>query len=137
MYDVVFAPSGLKSTQSAILAELERRSQAKLTIGELADVLVMDPSTLGHNLRPLERDGLIVRQVSLNDRRSKLIGITEAGIQRLKVVQGLWKTAQSQFEKAFGMEAAAAMRAAMHRIADDPPISSVHRVTVMPPSGDV
>ena len=52
-------PAACKSTQFAILAELERRDNEPPTIRELAEALVMDQSTIGQNLRPLEREGLV------------------------------------------------------------------------------
>jgi DNA-binding MarR family transcriptional regulator len=59
MYDTALAPTGLKSTQYGILAELNSRGAALPTVRELAEELVMGRSTLGQNLLPLERDGLI------------------------------------------------------------------------------
>src|ERR1700716_1246380 len=57
LYDAALAPSGLKTTQRAILAQI-RRSEAT-TVGNLAEALVMDAGALAHTLKPLERDGLI------------------------------------------------------------------------------
>src|SRR5437016_3902970 len=60
-YDSALAPAGIKSTQFAILSEVARGSIAgPVTMCELAAAMVMDRSTLGHNLRPLERDDLVV-----------------------------------------------------------------------------
>src|ERR1700680_4662513 len=60
-YDTALAPAGIKSTQFSILSEVERGSIAgPVTMCELASAMVMDRSTLGHNLRPLERDDLVV-----------------------------------------------------------------------------
>jgi DNA-binding transcriptional ArsR family regulator len=56
-YDQVLAPSGLRTTQFSILAKLKRL--APMTINALAADLVMDRTTLGRNILPLERDGLI------------------------------------------------------------------------------
>src|SRR3979411_82662 len=57
LYDTALAPSGLKTTQRAILAELGRSERT--TVGELAEALVMDPGALAHTLKPLERDSLV------------------------------------------------------------------------------
>src|ERR1700680_2698019 len=60
-YDTALAPAGIKSTQYSILSEVERGSIAgPVTMCELASAMVMDRSTLGHNLKPLERDDLVV-----------------------------------------------------------------------------
>src|SRR5215470_18702715 len=57
LYDQFLAPIGLRITQFSILAKLKRRGP--LTINALADVMAMDRTTLGRNIQPLERDGLI------------------------------------------------------------------------------
>ena len=57
-YDDALEPSGLRSTQYAILTELAR-SGAPPTLAELASALVSDRSAVGHNLRPLIRDGYV------------------------------------------------------------------------------
>jgi DNA-binding transcriptional ArsR family regulator len=46
---------------------------------ELAEVMVMDRSTLGHNLRPLERDHLVELGTNASDRRSRLVFLTGRG----------------------------------------------------------
>ncbi len=64
-YDRFLAPSGLRTTQFSILARLKRRGP--LTINALAEDMVMDRTTLGRNILPLERDGLI----SIEDARRR------------------------------------------------------------------
>src|ERR1700732_3669826 len=60
-YDTALAPIGIKSTQYSILSEVDRGSAAgPVSMCELATAMVMDRSTLGHNLKPLERDDLVV-----------------------------------------------------------------------------
>src|SRR5207237_6455151 len=56
-YDQLLAPSGLRTTQFAILGRLQR--SGPMPINALAAVLVMDRTTLGRNILPLERDGVI------------------------------------------------------------------------------
>ena len=56
-YDQCLAPSGLRTTQYSILVRLQRHGP--MTINALAAELVMDRTTLGRNILPLERDGLI------------------------------------------------------------------------------
>jgi DNA-binding HxlR family transcriptional regulator len=57
LYDTALAPSGLKTTQHAILAQIGRSEPTM--VGELAEALVMDSGAFAHTLKPLERDGLI------------------------------------------------------------------------------
>src|SRR5581483_8006555 len=113
-YDQCMAPAGLRSSQFSLLARLRRLGP--LSINALAQDLVMDRTTLGRNILPLEREGLIEIRPGRTDRRSKELHLTEAG--RAKVSEGLkcWKEAQSRFETVFGAERAAAMRQLMHAV---------------------
>ena len=53
-------------------------------MAELAHAMVMDRSALGHNLRPLERDGLIALQESEEDRRRRHVVLTPMGKAKLR-----------------------------------------------------
>src|SRR5207302_9204083 len=107
-YDQCLAPSGLRTTQLSILAKLKR--SGPLTINALARELVMDRTTLGRTMLPLERDGLISIKDGTLDRRSKELQLTRAGAERLRVARSLWSEAQKQFEAAFGGERASTLR---------------------------
>lgn len=67
--------------QLGILARLKRKSPT--TIRELAAELAMDRTTLGRNILPLERDGLIAINPGKTDRRLKELSLTAAGEARL------------------------------------------------------
>ena len=56
-YDQCLAPTGLRATQFAVLSRLHRLGP--MTINALARELVMDRTTLGRNILPLEREGLV------------------------------------------------------------------------------
>jgi len=119
LYDNALEPSGLRSTQFAILAELERWTLFPPTLAELAQALVMDRSSLGHNLRPLERDGLIALQECEEDRRRRHIVLTGGGKEKLAAGQRLWSAAQEKFNAAFGAPEAERLRATLLAIAND------------------
>src|ERR1700733_10628831 len=74
LYDAALAPSGLKTTQRAILAQIHRSEPT--TVGNLAEALVMDAGALAHTLKPLERDGFVTVTVDPDDRRNRLIALT-------------------------------------------------------------
>src|SRR5262250_162216 len=99
-YDQLLAPSGLRTTQFSLLAKLRRRGP--MTINALAAEMVMDRTTLGRNILPLERDGLIRIESAPSDRRSKQICVTRRGEKRLDAAFKGWTQAQAQFESAFG-----------------------------------
>jgi DNA-binding MarR family transcriptional regulator len=114
-YDQFLAPSELRTTQFSILAKLRRLGP--MTINALAGEMVMDRTTLGRNILPLERDGLIVVEQGSRDRRSKELRVTEAGEARFRAGMKEWVNAQRQFENAFGAERTADMRALLHAVA--------------------
>ena len=101
-YDAYLAPEGLKVSQYSVLAVAARGREKAPTVNELADELGMDRSTLGHNLRPLERDGLVALEGDPVDRRMRRVVVTELGRAKRRACRQLWAVAQRRFEKAFG-----------------------------------
>ena len=81
-YDQYLASTGLRTTQFSILAKL--KGLGPMTINALARELVMDRTTLGRTMLPLERDGLIAIKDAILDRRSKELAVTKAGTERLQ-----------------------------------------------------
>src|SRR5258708_37759706 len=106
-YDRFLAPAGLRTTQFSILAKLKRLGP--LTINVLAADLVMDRTTLGRNIQPLERAGLIRIVPGRTDRRRKELHLTAAGIAALRAGLAGWAEAQRQFERAFGRQRTTAL----------------------------
>jgi DNA-binding MarR family transcriptional regulator len=114
-YDHFLASSGLRTTQFSILAKLRRLGS--MTINTLAAEMVMDRTTLGRNILPLERDGLIAIEQGSRDRRSKELRVTAAGEARFQAGMKGWVQAQRQFEKAFGAKRTTDMRALLQAVA--------------------
>ena len=113
-YDSCLAKTGLRGTQFAILNLLAQHGPA--TMAALAERLTMDRATMGHNLRPLERDGLITIRVGAADRREREVALSDLGRQSEAEGRSEWNRAQKLFEKQFGAEDAMAMRRVMERI---------------------
>jgi len=113
LYDQALAPAGLRITQYPILVSLA--SAGPVTMGVLADRMVMDRATLGHNLRPMEAQGLLSLTAG-SDRRSRIVALTEVGRRKLREARPAWRAAQETFEAAFGPEDSAALRATMLRL---------------------
>lgn len=119
-YDSALAPLGIKSTQYSILSELERGAAAgSVTMCELAAAMVMDRSTLGHNLRPLQRDELLILKLANDDRRKRHVELTPKGRDLLRRARRAWRRAEDRFEKVFGRDAAARLRAVLLHIANN------------------
>src|SRR6266446_6678147 len=114
-YDQFLAASGLRTTQFSILAKLRRLGP--MTINALAAEMVMDRTTLGRNILPLERDGLIAVEKGSRDRRSKALRLTEAGAARFRAAVKGWAQAQTQFETASGAKRTVAIRTLLHAVA--------------------
>lgn len=106
-YDQLLAASGLRATQYSILARLKRRGP--MTINALAADLVMDRTTLGRNILPLQRDGLVAVGRG-TDRRSKELQLTPAGLSAFHAAFKAWTKAQALFEREFGTKRAKALR---------------------------
>jgi len=113
-YDQCLAPSGVRTTQLSILAKLKRLGP--LTINALARELVMDRTTLGRTMLPLERDGLISIEDGRLDRRSKELAVTKTGTERLQRAAKLWVEAQRKFEQRFGARRAADLRSLLGEV---------------------
>jgi DNA-binding MarR family transcriptional regulator len=122
-YDQHLAPFWLRTTQFSILAKLKQLGP--MTINALADELVMDRTTLGRNILPLERDGLISVAPGRTDRRSRELRLTDAGIERLQAARSGWNEAQTHFAAAFGDERTAGLRALLGEVSasDLPPLA--------------
>lgn len=100
-FDEILKPSGLLSTQFTILATV---AVAKLaTINELAEMLVMDRTTLTRNLKPLEREGWLKSEPG-QDQRTRVISLTANGEATLAKALPLWEQAQSTVEETLGQQ---------------------------------
>ncbi|MCA8928022.1 MAG: winged helix-turn-helix transcriptional regulator [Alphaproteobacteria bacterium] len=101
LFDQAFEPIGLRCTQMTVLMAVAVHEPA--TIRYLSDVVVLDASSLSRALDPLERDGLIVREVG-QSRRSREIRITPAGMEKIRQAAPLWMEAQQVFLSILGKE---------------------------------
>jgi len=91
-YDKHLKPAGLKGTQFTLLNTIFMNPAAN--IGQLADILGLDRTTLNRNLKPLERKGLI-RSGSGKDPRTRTLKLTNEGTTTLQNALPYWLEAQS------------------------------------------
>ncbi len=98
-YDRLFDPVGIRSTQFNLLVTMASVSAHTLT--EMAQVLVMDRTTLTRNLKPLEKMGLI-QTVRARDKRSRAYALTDKGRATVITAIPLWKSAQQRMIDAMG-----------------------------------
>jgi DNA-binding MarR family transcriptional regulator len=100
-FDEILKPSGLHVTQFTLLAAVAIVKSA--TINELAEILVMDRTTLTRNLKPLERESWLKSEPG-QDQRTRVISLTANGEAVLAKALPLWKQAQSSVEEMLGQQ---------------------------------
>jgi DNA-binding MarR family transcriptional regulator len=101
-----------------MLNELARSAHPP-TLAELASALVSDRSAVGHNLRPLLRDGYVALEPGAGDRRERRILLTPQGRAKQGEARELWQAAQNEFLAVHGAERSESLRAALLDIAYD------------------
>ena len=95
-FDEVFRPLGLTSGQFSLLNSLNRPTPP--TIGQVAETLAMDRSTVTANLKPLERSGAVISTIDPDDRRGRRVGLTATGRELLAKATPLWVETHKQVE---------------------------------------
>lgn len=98
LFDDVLRPLGITSGQFSLLMALSR--PAPWRIGDLANMLAMDRTTLTANLKPLERDKLVSVAIAKDDRRSRDVKLTLKGHALLKRAFPIWKRAHAEVDNA-------------------------------------
>ena len=99
-YDGLLKPSGIRSTQFSVLLNIALNDG--ITIGELANLLVMDQTTITRNLSALKRTGFIEITPGDNDARKKCLRLTSVGEAKLIEAMPLWEDAQKRIEENLG-----------------------------------
>ncbi|MBS4082653.1 MAG: MarR family transcriptional regulator [Rhizobiales bacterium] len=113
-FDKALATSGLRISQLSVLTTLSYVGPK--SINELADIMVLDRTTLGRNLRPLQRDGYIAIQADKEDRRTKKLVLTKKGSSIALKAMDSWGDAQTKFENAIGLDNAIALSKLLRQV---------------------
>jgi|ERR1700739_3134724 DNA-binding MarR family transcriptional regulator len=101
LYDEALRPTGLRVTQfSLLIATVMLES---VTVTRLAEIGVMDRTTLTRNLKPLEKKGLI-KVTPGDDQRTRVVTLTTHGKEALSKALPLWEKAQARVIKELGQE---------------------------------
>ena len=99
-YDLHLKSVGLKGTQFTLLNAIFLNPS--ITITQLADLLLLNRTTLNRNLKPLERQGLI-RISPGEDHRTRILQLTREGRSILQQALPLWLEAQSGVVETLGI----------------------------------
>lgn len=100
IYDRHLAPFELTIAQFGLLVQLRAASGA--SVGELAERMIMDATTLSRNIRPLERRGLLAAEADKADGRVRKLKLTSSGRALVERASAGWRAAQKQVEQALG-----------------------------------
>lgn len=101
MYAEMLEPAGLQKTQFTLLVMVAILNQS--TVSDLADMLVMDQTTVTRGLDLLKKQGLI-ETVPGEDRRTRLVTLTAQGKEMLEKAMPLWEQAQAKMLGELGPE---------------------------------
>lgn len=116
LYDRAIAPTGVNTAQFSLMRAVERSTPVTLT--ELAKRTDLDRSTVGRNIRVIERMGL-VEVGSSTDKREATVSLTKAGHHTLAVGAPLWDSIQEKVEAAMGVGTAHAFRDTLQSLRDN------------------
>jgi DNA-binding MarR family transcriptional regulator len=114
IYDRSLEPCGLTVTQYGLLGHIATLDG--IGIGALAARMVMDPTTLTRNLKPLLEQALIVLLPDRRDRRARCLHLTDDGRRAFARAKPAWKRAQLQLEQVLGERDAPALNAVLDRV---------------------
>jgi DNA-binding MarR family transcriptional regulator len=114
-FDQALAPFEITSGQFSLLMSLNRPESP--TIGSVAGLLAMDRTTLTANLKPLERRGLLTVGVDPQDRRSRRLSLTPAGMALLAGALPVWTQTHAEVEAGLPDGGGDALRAGLLALA--------------------
>lgn len=92
-FDSYLRPHGLRSTQFSVLAALAQTGP--IPLGDLADLLGLERTTLTRKVGILEERGLVATGAG-EDARIRLLRITSTGAERLALALPDWHRAQQE-----------------------------------------
>lgn len=96
-YDAALAPSGLRVTQFSVLRTLARLGP--LSVTRLAVEAELERSTMGRNLDPLERRGLVRMEVGKADQRERVACLTTEGEAAIEAALPHWRRMQAEVSR--------------------------------------
>jgi DNA-binding MarR family transcriptional regulator len=108
-FDQELRPYGLRVTQFTVLVMLSLRGA--MAIGELAEALGAERTTLTRNLALIENASWVKIQPGEKDARSRIVTVTEQGRAVVAGAFPAWRKAQEITAAAVGPGGASALRA--------------------------
>ena len=100
-YQAALAPTGVRVAQLPILVAAALMGRAPITA--MAEILVIDRTTLTRNVAGLEGDGFVTIEDD-DDRRLRLVVLTDKGREALRDGLAAWRDVQRRVAERFGPE---------------------------------
>lgn len=116
IFDEALRPLGLQLSQLPLLCAAAMAGEAGASIGALARGIVIDPTTLTRNVRPLEKAGLLRVARSPQDKRTRMVFLTRSGERMIERTFPAWQRALEESKATFGERRIEEVRAQLGRI---------------------
>lgn len=100
IYDEALAPLGINVVQFSLLRAVERLQPVSLT--DLARDAQLDRSTIGRNVRVIERMRLVETQRGEADHREAIVMLTQVATELLQSAGPVWDECQKAMEARLG-----------------------------------
>ena len=120
-FDRALRAHGLRATQFTLLATL--RLKGDQTIGELAEFIGADRTTMTRNVALAEDKALVAVRRHEADARARVVTITPQGRETLEAAFVTWREVQTRLTETIGADAADRLR----RLASDRPAAERDR----------
>ncbi|MEE1609997.1 MarR family winged helix-turn-helix transcriptional regulator [Microvirga sp. CF3016] len=122
-FDEALRPVGLTSGQFSLLNALNR--SVPPSIAPVAQLLAMDRTTLTAALKPLERNGLVAVAKDPDDRRNRLLRLTDKGRKVLTSAVPIWRSLHAAVEAGMSEVAPDDLRGALKGLSQSKPGTSI------------
>jgi DNA-binding MarR family transcriptional regulator len=96
-FDEALRPAGITNGQFSLMMSLNRPNPPSM--GAVASLLAMDRTTLTAALKPLERRGLVTIAPAPDDRRVRVLSLTDAGREALAAAVPIWQALHGEIER--------------------------------------
>lgn len=107
LYDRAFSEAGISVSQFSLLALIAQHGP--VSIAALAELMVMERTTLLRALKPLRSDGLLVSDTE-GPKAILMYKLSDAGSQKLNECLPIWQAAQEKHEARVGKARAILLR---------------------------
>ncbi|EON71371.1 MarR family winged helix-turn-helix transcriptional regulator [Lysinibacillus sphaericus] len=102
IYDKLLQPTNLKITQYSMLANIDH--QKAVSISKLGEILLLDQTTVTRNVNLLKQSGYVAITRDQQDARTKILSLTDAGIEKLHEAAPIWREIQERIINDIGLE---------------------------------